>query len=194
MTRNASMMLMVVLLLAFGSPDRIVSVQGQSAGKTVSKDPFAADPGLDIDAKELAKVDPKVAKELARIPGKDFQWPGTLPRPGSTKIFENEFLSIFDDDMSTDGTWHRHIREAVAIGIKPGRISELFVDGTINIGEAGMTRGPLPSLSRFRNLGASSTVGHAEWSTDPDRRRRAIYIEFKGTELEGCKAWSPLCQ
>jgi hypothetical protein len=185
---------LIVILLLYAQVERFVRVEGQVAGTNVSKEPYPADPGVDVDATEVAKVDPKVAKELARLPGNNFQWPGTLPRPGSTKIFENEFLAIFDDDMATDGTWHRHIREAVAIGIKPGRISELFLNRVLNIGEAGMTRGPLPSISRFRNNGVPSTEGHAEWSTDPDRRRRAIYIELKGTELDGCQAWSPLCQ
>jgi hypothetical protein len=183
---------MVALSLVFGLSAAVGRVGGQQRPANVATVPFPSDPGVDIDAKVLAEWDPKVAKEMANMPGKDFKWPGALPRPGSTKIFENEWLIIFDDDMSPDGGWHRHIREAVSIGIRPGRISELFMNGVLNIGEAGMTTGQLPSISRFGTGGNSTTVGHAEWSTDPDRRRRAIYIEFKGTEVAGCGAWSSL--
>jgi len=192
MTHNRLTSLMLTVLLAFGLSGSVEQVEGQRSGAPVATVPFPPDPGVDIDAKVLAEWDPKVAKEMSTMPGKDFKWPGALPRPGSTKIFENEWLAIFDDDMASDGSWHRHIREAVAIGIRPGRISELFMDGTLNIGEAGMTSGQLPSVSRFSTGGNNTTIGHAEWSTDPDRRRRAIYIEFKGTEVAGCGAWSSL--
>src|SRR5262245_54364724 len=123
---------MFALLIAVGLLVSLTPIDGQQNAKRIATVPFPPDPGLDIDARVLAEWDPKVAKELARIPGNDFKWPGAMPRPGSTKIFENEWLAIYDDDMSTDGGWHRHIREALSIGIRPGRISELFTDGTIN--------------------------------------------------------------
>jgi hypothetical protein len=116
------------------------------------------------------------------------------PRPGVIKLFENDKFALYDDHMSNDGSWHRHIRQALTIGLKPGRVSVMWPDGRVRVNEAATTRGPLPQVGLVSVGGDQTFIGHSEWAPDPERRRRVLYIEFKGTEVEGCEKWSTLCQ
>jgi hypothetical protein len=104
-------------------------------------------------------------------------WPAQFPRPGATKVFENDRVIVWDQIYQDQPFMHRHVRDQLNI---------LMEDGPIKVTDATGTERLLTSP----NKGKTGVIGyfkaglgpHSEIAADPTRRPRIIYIEFKGTE------------
>jgi hypothetical protein len=104
-------------------------------------------------------------------------WPAQFPRPGATKVFENERVIVWDQIYQDQPFMHRHVRDELNI---------LMEDGSIKVTDAAGVEHP----SASPNKGKTGVIGyfkaglgpHSEIAADPARRPRIIYVEFKGTE------------
>jgi hypothetical protein len=104
-------------------------------------------------------------------------WAPQFPRPGASKIFENERVIVWDQIYQDQPYMHRHVRDQLNIVLE---------DGPIKIADAAGNERVTPSP----NKGKIGLIGyfkaglgpHSEVAADPNRRPRIMYIEFKGTE------------
>ena len=120
------------------------------------------------------------------------KYPPRFPQPGSTKLFENERVIVWDEVLPTEHYMHQHVLDALWFHIQDGPVEQ-------------MENGKIQRME-FKNLtqsgpiwGAYTKVGrgpHSERSLDPNNRRRRFVVEFKGTEPPNCKEWStaPVCK
>jgi hypothetical protein len=107
-------------------------------------------------------------------------WAPQFPRPGATKIFENERVIVWDQIYQDQPFMHRHVRDQLNIVLEDGPIK--IVDA------AGVERvTPSPNQGKIGLIGyfKAGLGPHSEVAVDPNRRPRIMYIEFKGTEAAG---------
>lgn len=117
------------------------------------------------------------------------QWPSMFPKNGATKLFENEKVIVWDDRAVTTGFWHKHVRDQLAIRIEEGPMEVTALNGEVTV--IPMASGKeLPYVAGYIPAGMGP---HSEITADPQKHRRQIWIEFKGTEPKDCKAWSTAC-
>jgi hypothetical protein len=104
-------------------------------------------------------------------------WAPQFPRPGATKIFENDRVIVWDQIYQDQPFMHRHVRDQLNIVLEDGPIK--IVDA------AGVERvTPSPNKGKIGLIGyfKAGLGPHSEVAVDPNRRPRIMYIEFKGTE------------
>lgn len=105
-------------------------------------------------------------------------WAPQFPRPGATKVFENDRIIVWDQVYADEPFMHRHIRDEFNILMEDGPTKLMDEHGQVRLTEHVGATGKPGVLGYFKaGLGP-----HAEWAADPNHRPRAIYIEFKGTE------------
>jgi hypothetical protein len=107
-------------------------------------------------------------------------WAPQFPRPGATKIFENERVIVWDQIYQDQPFMHRHVRDQLNIVLEDGPIK--IVDA------AGVERvTPSPNKGKIGLIGyfKAGLGPHSEVAADPNHRPRIMYIEFKGTEAPG---------
>jgi hypothetical protein len=122
------------------------------------------------------------------------KWPPAFPRPGATKVFENNKVIVWDEILtSTEEHMHKHILDAICIYVQDGAIKATDANGKVTIRPVG-TSYPgqvIPHVSAYVTAGLGP---HSEAAADPPHPRRVFWIELKGTEPPDCKDWSTACQ
>ena len=104
-------------------------------------------------------------------------WPAQFPRPGATKVFENERVIVWDQIYQDQPFMHRHVRDQLNILLEDGPIKVTDGTGTERLLES-PNKGKTGVIGYFKaGLGP-----HSEVTADPAHRARIIYVEFKGTE------------
>lgn len=120
------------------------------------------------------------------------KWPPQFPRDGATKIFENDKFVIWDTTYKPGVFMHKHTRDTISITLVPAKIQITPGPGSVNTvtdTNSGSGAG-IPGVA-FTKAGHGP---HSEHLVPPDTAGgRKLYIEFKGTELQGCSAWSTAC-
>jgi hypothetical protein len=104
-------------------------------------------------------------------------WPPQFPRPGATKVFENERVIVWDQTYQDQPFMHRHVRDQLNIVLEDGPIKIVDAAGTERVT-------PSPNKGKIGLIGyfKAGLGPHSEVAADPNRRPRIMYIEFKGTE------------
>jgi hypothetical protein len=117
------------------------------------------------------------------------RWPGQYPRAGTTKMYEDDRVIVWDDTTSTEPFFHQHVRDSIYFYIVDGPIEQVDVDGKVT------KSGPPQPVPRFGGATKAGRGPHSERSIDPNNKRRMFRVEFKGTEPADCKNWStdPAC-
>lgn len=104
-------------------------------------------------------------------------WAPQFPRPGATKVFENERVIVWDQVYQDEPFMHRHVRDQLNIVLEDGPIKIVDVAGKERVT-------PSPNQGKIGLIGyfKAGLGPHSEVAADPNRRPRIMYIEFKGTE------------
>lgn len=120
------------------------------------------------------------------------KYPPRFPKADSKKLFENERVIVWDEDLSTEPYIHAHVRDALWFHIH---------DAPVEIEEGGKVTRPdfkdqTASGPKWGGYTKAGRPPHSERSLDPNNRRRRFVVEFKGTEPPNCKEWTtdPLCK
>jgi hypothetical protein len=126
------------------------------------------------------------------------KWPGQFPREGATKLFENDFIIVWEQvGRPRDAFMHRHVRDTIVFGLQGGRVQTVGLDGKNNDGsqERAATTTIYPGSGGVGSVQYTKAgLGpHAEVGTDPNVPR-SIFIELKGTEPKDCALWSTACR
>lgn len=112
-------------------------------------------------------------------------WPPQFPRPGATKVFENDKVIIWDERYSPEPYFHRHVRDVIAFRIEDGGgVVVDYPDGRSRSDAQEPQKSPA-GLPRFSSYAKAGGEAHSERSADPKRLRRNIWVELKGTEPPG---------
>ena len=121
------------------------------------------------------------------------KYPPQFPREGATKLFENEYVIIWEQiGRPKDAFMHKHIRDIVYIALEPGGVSVLNPDGSTG-GGAGFTQNVYNRAPHSVSYTKAGLGPHAELMTDPSKPGRSIFIEIKGSEPKDCRQWSTAC-
>jgi hypothetical protein len=114
-------------------------------------------------------------------------WAPQFPRPGAEKVFENDKVIIWDEKMSTEPIFHKHVRDVIAVRLEDGApvIVEQPDGSKPQAAPPQETRGPAKTGPRFSSYSKAGLGPHAEHSTDAKRPRHNLWIELKGTEPAG---------
>jgi hypothetical protein len=120
------------------------------------------------------------------------KWPPQFPRDGATKIFENDKFIIWDTIYKQGVFMHKHIRDTISITLVPAKIEVTQGPGSVNtVTDTNRAMGGGVPQVAFAKAGHGP---HSEHLLPPDTSGgRKLYIEFKGTEPQGCSAWSTAC-
>jgi hypothetical protein len=114
-------------------------------------------------------------------------WAPQFPRPGAEKVFENDNVIIWDEIMSSEPIFHKHVRDVIAVRLEDG--APVIVEQPDGKKPQGPppeeTRGPTKTGPRFSSYSKAGLGPHAERSSDPKRPRHNLWIELKGTEPAG---------
>jgi hypothetical protein len=107
-------------------------------------------------------------------------WAPQFPRPGASKVFENERVIVWDQIYQDQPFMHRHVRDQLNIVLEDGPIKIVDAAGTERVT-------PSPNKGKIGLIGyfKAGLGPHSEVAADPNRRPRIMYIEFKGTEAAG---------
>jgi hypothetical protein len=106
-------------------------------------------------------------------------WPDIFPRPGATKIFENDRIIVWDQIFADPGVeyMHKHVRDFFTIRVGQGVRRISTPDGHFTLTDGGDT---VPGMGSYLPAG---TGPHSETAaTKYGERARTIYVELKGTE------------
>jgi hypothetical protein len=109
-------------------------------------------------------------------------WPPAFPRPGATKVFENDKIIVWDQIFPDPGQdlMHKHVRDFFIIRVAQGAVKITTPDGKFVIRDQGES---VPRMGSFLPAG---TGPHSETAaTMHGERARSFYIELKGTEPPG---------
>ena len=112
------------------------------------------------------------------------KWPHQYPRAGTTKMFEDDRVIVWDDVTGPEHFMHKHVRDSIYFYIEDGRIEQIDEAGKITPSGA-----PQP-VPRFGGATKAGRGPHSERSMDASKPRRMFRVEFKGTEPADCKDWS----
>jgi len=116
------------------------------------------------------------------------KWAPQFPREGATKVFENDRMIVWDQVWPVGVHMHKHVRDILTIAIEDGPVKIVTPDGEERISPS--LGDEMPAVLGYYAAGLGP---HAEVSGDPERRPRAYFIEFKGTEPADCADWSTAC-
>jgi hypothetical protein len=120
------------------------------------------------------------------------KYPPQFPREGATKLFENEYVIIWEQiGRPKDVFMHKHIRDIIYVVLEPGGVSVLNPDGST--GGAGFTQNIYNRPPNSVSYTKAGLGPHAELMTDPSSPGRFIFVEIKGSEPEDCRQWSTDC-
>jgi hypothetical protein len=104
-------------------------------------------------------------------------WPDAFPRPGATKVFENDRVIVWDQVFPDYEYMHKHTKAFFIIRVAQGVVKITTPDGKVVLRDQGET---LP------RIGSSYEAGHGPHSetsaTVNTERARSFYIEFKNSE------------
>jgi hypothetical protein len=106
-------------------------------------------------------------------------WPDVFPRPGATKVFENDRIVVWDQIFPDPGLdyMHKDTRDFFIIRVAQGVRKISTPDGKFTLTDAGAS---VPGMGSFL---PSGTGPHSETAaTLNGQRARSFYIELKGTE------------
>ena len=143
---------------------------------------------------QAGKASPSVNPATAQVGSGQKKWPPAFPRPGATKVFENDRVIVWDEILtSPEEHMHKHILDAICIYIQDGAIKATDANGKVNIRPIGTSYPGQkdPHVSAYVKAGLGP---HSEAAADPAHPRRVFWIELKGTEPPDCKDWSTACQ
>ena len=121
------------------------------------------------------------------------RFPQNPPRDDSRKLFENERIIVWEENLSTEHYMHQHVLESFYFTIHDAPVETMDENGKIGRQFNNST----PSGPTFGgNVTKSGRGPHSERSIDPNNKRRRFYVELKGTALLSCKEWStdPMCK
>jgi hypothetical protein len=128
-------------------------------------------------------LDARASSQPAAAAQKDVEtWPPLFPRPGATKMFENDKIIVWHQVFTGQEYMHRHVLDVVVIRIKGGKVKMMDADGKVTIRENSGPGGKVPFYSTFAKAGFGP---HSEVAVDQKNPPESIYIEFKGTEPPG---------
>src|ERR1700687_3546822 len=72
---------------------------------------------------QARKAQPSTNSATAQVESGQKKWPPAFPRPGATKVFENDRVIVWDEILtSTEEHMHKHILDAICIYIQDGAI------------------------------------------------------------------------
>jgi hypothetical protein len=143
---------------------------------------------------QARKVQPSANPATVQDNSGQKKWPPAFPRPGATKVFENDKLIVWDEILtSTEEHMHKHILDAICIYIQDGAIKATDANGKVTIRPIGTSYPGQkdPHVSAYVKAGLGP---HSEAAADPTHPRRVFWIELQGTEPPDCKDWSTACQ
>jgi hypothetical protein len=122
------------------------------------------------------------------------KYPPLFPREGATKLFENEFVVVWEQVGRPKGPFvHKHVRDTLSFPIEAG--------GGITVQNPDGSKGSLGSPTQAIYKGPSGNINyskagigpHSEAMVDPAKPSRTIFVEIKGTEPKDCRDWSTAC-
>jgi hypothetical protein len=117
------------------------------------------------------------------------KFPPQFPGPGATKVFENEFVRVWDyTQQSFDNHMHRHIFDTMTVRIQSAPDFTRTLDGKVTI-DTNDDLHPLEMMGRSR-YGRAGMGPHAEWVLDLALPNRTIFIELKKTLSPDAVQWS----
>ena len=121
------------------------------------------------------------------------KYPPRFPKADSVKLFENERVIVWDENLSTEHYMHHHVRDALWFHIHDGPVEVMEEDGKINRPAFKDVTQSGPQWGGYTKAGRPP---HSERSLDPNNKRRRFVVEFKGTEPANCKEWTtdPMCK
>jgi hypothetical protein len=123
------------------------------------------------------------------------KYPPQFPREGATKLFENEFVIVWEQIGRPKGAYvHKHIRDTLSFPIEAGGGNAVQnPDGS----KGGLT--PQETQTIYKRPGGNMTYSkagigpHSEVMLDAAKPSRTIFVEIKGTEPKDCRDWSTAC-
>ena len=123
------------------------------------------------------------------------RFPQNPPRAGTKKLFENERVIVWEENLSTEHYMHQHVLDSLFFYIQDAPVEHMDENGQIELEPPFRDRtqnGP----SFGGNYTRSGRGPHSERSVDPNKLRRIFSVELKGTALLSCREWStdPLCK
>jgi hypothetical protein len=123
------------------------------------------------EARQTGQADTRAGKPAVET------WAPQFPRPGATKVFENERVIVWDQIYQDQPFMHRHVRDQLNIVLEDGPIKIVDAAGAERVT-------PSPNQGKIGLIGyfKAGLGPHSEVAADPKRRPRIMYIEFKGTE------------
>jgi hypothetical protein len=125
------------------------------------------------------------------------KWPSVLPRAETIKLYEDDRVVVWDDNLATEHFMHKHVRDSIYFSVQDGPVEAVDVTGKVTSTSDGRDRaGTVLPVPRFGAFSKAGNGPHSERSLDPNKRRRMFRIEFKGSEPPDCKDWStdPACK
>ena len=124
------------------------------------------------------------------------KYPPQFPREGATKLFENEFVIVWEQiGRPKDAFVHKHIRDILNFPIEAGGgIAVQNPDGSKGTGSS-LTQTIYNKAPMNGVTYSKAGIGpHAEVMIDPAKPGRSIFVEIKGTEPKDCREWSTACK
>ena len=141
-----------------------------------------------------------VGQSSTKAPAPTKKWPSAPPRAGAIKVFETPQVVIWDDRQGTEHSLHKHARDFIALTIEDGPSETIDETGKVQTGGGAASRADRPhgngKVAIDAHLVPAGRGPHSERALDPNKRRRQIWVELKGTEPADCKTWStdPACK